>query len=506
MYQTVLWKYIYNTFFILIGISIITLIIGISTAWLVSTCNFFGRKFFEWALVLPLSIPTYIIAYTYVGIFDYTGIIQKFFRNTLIMQYYFNIDIMNIYGIIFLLSLVLYPYIYVLVKSTFVNQSQLLLESSRILGSNNYRTFFKIALPMARPSIIGGLSLCLMEALNDYGAVKYFGVSTFTTGIFKAWFSLGDSNAAIYLSVFLILFVFSLILLEKYQRGNSKYNNIEINKTLAIRYNLNLIENIFCFILCLIPVLIGFIIPFLQLSYWTIQTIYKIIDYNFFNLILNSFILSIVTSLICSIISIFLLYSIRLMPNYFVKFFVKITILGYSIPGAIIAVGIMISALSLNKVLVFLLKNIINIDIDVVIDISFLTLFFAYIIRFLAISYNSIDSGFKKVSIKINEASRSLGVGILKTLFIIEMPLIKNSIIASCLLVFVDVLKELPLILILRPFNFETLATKTFQLVSDEMIANSGIYSLIIVIIGLFPILFLSKLINNKKISEYIKN
>jgi len=231
LYQTVLWKYIYNTFFILVGISIITLIIGISTAWLVSTCNFFGRKFFEWALVLPLSIPTYIIAYTYVGIFDYTGIIQKFFRNTLIMQYYFNIDIMNIYGIIFLLSLVLYPYIYVLVKSTFVNQSQLLLESSRILGSNNYRTFFKIALPMARPSIIGGLSLCLMEALNDYGAVKYFGVSTFTTGIFKAWFSLGDSNAAIYLSVFLILFVFSLILLEKYQRGNSKYNNIEINKT-----------------------------------------------------------------------------------------------------------------------------------------------------------------------------------------------------------------------------------------------------------------------------------
>ena len=492
--------------FILIGISFFTLLIGISTAWFISTCNFFGRSFFEWALVLPLSIPTYIIAYTYAGIFDYTGIIQKLFRDTLIIQYYFNFDIMNIYGIIFLLSLVLYPYIYVLVKSSFINQSQLFLESSCVLGSNNYRTFFKIALPISRPSIIGGLTLCLMEALNDYGAVKYFGVSTFTTGIFRTWFSLGDVNTAIYLSVFLIFFVFFLILIERYQRGKSSYNDTGINNNVFTRkYNLTLFKKIFCFFLCFFPVFTGFIIPFFQLLYWTVQTASKVIDYQFFSLILNSFGLSIITSVFCTIVSIILLYSVRLSPSFFVKFFVKTSVLGYSIPGAVIAIGIMLFFLTLNKILIFFLSFIIEININIFLNMPFLVLFFSYLIRFLAISYNSIDSGFKKVSIKFNEASRSLGINTLKTLFNIEIPLIKSSIISGFLLVFVDVLKELPLMLILRPFNFETLATKTFQLVNDEMIANSGIYSLIIVIIGLFPILFLSKLINNKK-SEYIKS
>ena len=474
------------------------LFIGVSTAWLISTCNFPGRDFFEWFLILPLSIPTYILTYTYVGIFNCTGFFYKF-KNFLFFNFdMYNIDIMNLHTIIFLLSFVLYPYTYVMVKSSFINQSQLLLESGRILGNNSIRTFFKVALPIARPSIIGGVILSLMELLNDYGSFKYFGIITFTTGIFRSWFSLGDCSSAIYLSSFLMFFIFFLILLEKFQRGYAKYTII-FNSRSILRYNLSFFQKILAVLFCFLPVFIGFILPFFQLFCWSLDTIHKVINNNFFDLIFTSFLLSFFSSFICNIISIFLLYSIRISPIFFIKSIIKTVILGYSIPGAIIAVGIMKFIFEFNKFLDFMFSF--NIMFN-----SFFILIFSYVVRFIAISYNSINSGFKKISININEVSRSLGINFFKTLFFIEIPLIKHSIIGGFILVFIDILKELPLTLILRPFNFETLSTKTFNLVSNEMIAESSSYALIIIIISLFFIFFLNSLTKNSKSCENTKD
>lgn len=506
LYQTVFWDYIANTLMIVIGVAFLTLLIGVATAWVVATCNFPGRSIFEWILILPLSVPTYIVAYTYAGIFDYTGPIQRFLRNVWGIQESGLLDIMNIYGIIGLLSFVLYPYVYVMVKTTFMNQSQLLLESSRILGSNATRTFFKVAFPMARPAIVGGVSLVLMETLNDYGAMKYFGINTFTTGIFRAWFSLGDVGAAIYLSGFLMLFVFILILLERWQRGGASYSErVRLSKPIQ-KYELSRLQSVFAFIVCLLPVLIGFIIPFAQLLYWASQTAHKVINRQFGYLILNSFTLAMIAACLCIVIATILLYAARLYPTLFVKTITKITVLGYSVPGAVIAIGIMVATLCLGSFLTLFFKNTIGLSVNLSLSGSFVILIFAYLVRFLAISYNAIDAGFKEVSINLHEVARSLGTGTFKTLWQVELPLIKNALLAGALLVFVDVLKELPLTLVLRPFNFETLATKAFQLASDEMVADSASIALIIIITGTLPIFLLNKLLANKRINESIRN
>ena len=489
-----------------IGVAFLTLLIGIATAWVVATCNFPGRSIFEWMLILPLSVPTYIVAYIYAGIFDYTGPIQKFMRDVLDIQESGLLDIMNIYGIIGLLSFVLYPYVYVMVKTTFLNQSQLLLESSRILGSSATRTFFKVAFPLARPAIIGGVSLVLMETLNDYGAMSYFGINTFTTGIFRAWFSLGDVGAAIYLSGFLMLFVFLLILVERWQRGRASYSErVKLNKPIR-KYKLNRLQSIFAFIVCLLPVLIGFIIPFAQLLYWASQTSPHVINRQFWLLVLNSFTLAMITACLCIVIATILLYAARLHPTLFVKTLTKVTVLGYSIPGAVIAIGIMVTTLCLDSSLKLFLKNTMGLSVNLLLSGSFIILIFAYLVRFLAISYNAIETGFKEVSINLHEVARSLGTGTFKTLWQVELPLIKNALIAGILLVFIDVLKELPLTLVLRPFNFETLATKTFQLASDERVADSASIALIIIITETLPIFFLSKLITNKMVNESSRN
>ena len=506
LYQTVFGDYIANTLIVAIGVAFLTLLIGIATAWLVATCNFPGRSIFEWMLILPLSVPTYIVAYTYAGIFDYTGPIQKFMRDVLDIQESGLLDIMNIYGIIGLLSFVLYPYVYVMVKTTFLNQSQLLLESSRILGSSATRTFFKVAFPLARPAIIGGVSLVLMETLNDYGAMSYFGINTFTTGIFRAWFSLGDVGAAIYLSGFLMLFVFLLILVERWQRGRASYSErVKLNKPIR-KYKLNRLQSIFAFIVCLLPVLIGFIIPFAQLLYWASQTSPHVINRQFWLLVLNSFTLAMITACLCIVIATILLYAARLHPTLFVKTLTKVTVLGYSIPGAVIAIGIMVTTLCLDSSLKLFLKNTMGLSVNLLLSGSFIILIFAYLVRFLAISYNAIETGFKEVSINLHEVARSLGTGTFKTLWQVELPLIKNALIAGILLVFIDVLKELPLTLVLRPFNFETLATKTFQLASDERVADSASIALIIIITETLPIFFLSKLITNKMVNESSRN
>ncbi|PSL03465.1 ABC transporter permease [Cecembia rubra] len=495
--NTLLFGYFQNTIFLLLGVAALTFLLGVSTAWLVSNYEFPGRKYFEWLLILPLGFPGYIMAYTYVGILDYTGPIQVFLRNTFDIHFKGSlIDIMNLPGAIFILSITLFPYVFLITRSSFLQQSKTLQEASFLLGANRLKTFIKVALPMARPAIVAGIALASMEVLNDYGTVKYFGVNTFTTGIFRAWFSMGDSNTAIYLAAILMVFVFVILFLESIQRGNRQYAAVNGLQKPTARIHPTIGKKILYSGICLSIFLLSFFIPFLQLLNWVSMTWDKVVNKDFFLLIYRSFGLAAVSGLLIVVFSVIMLYALRLSPFKWVKNITKVATLGYAIPGAVIAVGIMIPFIGLDKWIYGTLFS--SKTAGLFFSGTLFALVFAYIVRFMAVGYNPVEAGFQKIGIHVNEASRLLGIRSTKTLWKIDLPLIKTSLVSGIILVFVDVLKELPLTLILRPFNYQTLATKAFDMATNEMIAESSNAALIIILTGIIPIIFLNKLIEKR--------
>ena len=497
--DNLLLGYFQNTILLLLGVAVLTFFLGVSTAWIVSNYEFPGRRYFEWLLILPLGFPGYIMAYTYVGILDYSGPIQSFMRNSLDIQVTGSLlDIMNLPGAIFILSITLFPYVFLISRASFVQQSKTFQEASFLLGANRMVTFYKVALPMARPAIVAGIALASMEVLNDYGTVKYFGVNTFTTGIFRAWFSMGDAMTAIYLAGILMVFVFLILFLESLQRGSKQYSTVNgINKPTARVYP-NPYKKILFPTFCALIFSISFLIPFLQLVYWISFTYKKVIGLEFFLLIFRSFGLAAISGIFIVVLAVILLYAHRLSPFKWVKNITKISTLGYAVPGAVIAVGIMIPLLAVDKWIYNTFWN--GTTAGLFISGTLFALIFAYIVRFMAVGYNPVETGFQKTGMHINEASRLLGTGSTRTLWKIDLPLIKTSLISGIILVFVDVLKELPLTLILRPFNFHTLATKAFDMATNEMIAESANAAVIIILTGIIPIIFLNRLIQKREI------
>ena len=492
--NNLLFGYFQNTILLLLGVAFFTFLLGVSTAWLVSNYEFPGRKYFEWLLILPLGFPGYIMAYTYVGILDYTGPLQVFLRNTFDINFRGSvIDIMNLPGAIFILSITLFPYVFLISRSSFVGQSKTLQEASFLLGTNRLKTFFKVALPMARPAIVAGIALASMEVLNDYGTVKYFGVNTFTTGIFRAWFSLGDSSTAIYLAAILMVFVFVILYLESIQRGQRQYSSVHGVQRPTARLHPTLWKKLFYSGACLFIFLLSFLFPFLQLIHWVSMTYSKVVNKDFFLLIYRSFGLAAISGIIIVFFSVVLLYALRLSPFKWVKNITKIATLGYAIPGAVIAVGVMIPFIGLDKWIYGTLIS--SKTAGLFFSGTLFALVFAYIVRFMAVGYNPVEAGFQKIGIHVNEASRLLGTRSTKTLWKIDLPLIKTSLVSGIILVFVDILKELPLTLILRPFNYQTLATKAFDMATNEMIAESANAALIIILTGIIPIIFLNRLL-----------
>jgi iron(III) transport system permease protein len=348
--NNLLFGYFQNTVLLLLGVALMTFLLGVSSAWLVSNYEFPGRKYFEWLLILPLGFPGYIMAYTYVGLLDYTGPIQVFFRNNFDLQVKGSlIDIMNLPGAIFILSITLFPYVFLITRSSFLQQSKTLQEASFLLGANRFKTFFKVALPMARPAIVAGIALASMEVLNDYGTVKYFGVNTFTTGIFRAWFSMGDSSTAIYLAAILMVFVFVILYLESLQRGNRQYSSINGIQKPTARVHPTLAKKVIYTGVCTSIFLLSFLFPFLQLLQWASLTYSKVVNQDFFLLIYRSFGLAAMSGILIVVLSVVLLYALRLSPFKWVKNITKIATLGYAIPGAVIAVGVMIPFIALDK-------------------------------------------------------------------------------------------------------------------------------------------------------------
>ena len=499
--DTLLNEYILNSLILMLGVSVGVLSMGVITAWLTSMCDFPARRLFSWALLLPLAIPAYIIAYTYTGLFDFAGPIQTQLRDWFGWGYkdYWFPEIRSMGGAMLMLSLVLYPYVYMMARAAFLEQSLCVLEVSRTLGNSVLSSFFRVALPLARPAIITGLSLALMETLADFGTVQYFGVNTFTTGIFRTWFGMGDGNTAAQLSALLLFFVFALIMLERWSRRRAKFHHTSNKYTAIKRFKLTNKQATLAFIACFLPVFFGFLLPAGQLLVWTITTAEESIDRAFFVLVGNSLFLAALTALIAVVIALFLGYGKRLIKSPIVDASVRISSLGYAVPGTIIAVGVLIPFAWVDNSIDHWMRKTFDISTGLLLSGTLFALVFAYTVRFLSVSVQAIDAGLGKIKHSMDDAGRSLGLTPFNVLRQIHFPLMKGTVLTALLLVFVDVLKELPATLILRPFNFNTLAVRAYEMAADERLVDAGAPALMIVLVGIIPIILLSRSISHAR-------
>lgn len=493
--STALHHYLLNTAAVVLGVGGLALLIGVTCAWLVTFYRFPGDRIFSWALVMPFAFPTYIAAFAYAGIFDYTGPLHSFLRNHLdLAPHWF--DIMNLPGVIVIVSLVLYPYIYLITRASLQRQSERILEASRSLGRGPIYTFFHVGIPLARPAIIGALTLVIMEVLNEYGAMHYFGIDTFTTGIFHIWFGMNDTDGAMRLASMLMCLVFAVLLLERVQRGRRRYATCGTDYRPTEHRRLRGLAAIGAVVVCLVPVCLGFLLPLVQLLLWLNQSGTEAFDGTFLDLSIKSFLLATVAGLLTVIAAVLIVYTVRLHRTAFMTAISKATILGYSIPGAVIAVGVMVTLVRLDLSIINSIGQMFGVSPGLLLSGTVFALLFAYLVRFLAVAVNPVESGFDRLCGSMDEASLSLGKSRMYTLLRINVPLARGTLLAAGALVFVDVLKELPLTLILRPFNFETLATKTFELAGEEMVAQSACGALLIVAAGIVPIILLERFIS----------
>ena len=476
--------YVRNTLFIMLATGLLTTIIGTSLAWFVTVYDFPFRRFFKWALILPLAIPPYIGGYTYHGILNYTGVIQTTLRNEFgitVDQTYFNI--MTIQGTVFIFTLFLYPYIYTITRAFLHNQSSSMIENARILGRGSWDIFFTVVIPISRVAIIGGVSLVLMEVLNDYGVVKYFGIQTFSTAIFSTWFGMKDTSSALKLAGTLMILVIAILTMERLVRGRKQFSYATTKvKPLKPRQLTGWHRYaVFGYVATIFAV--AFLIPFLQLVAWTVLTFEQVFTAEFFRLVWNTVSVAFIATVIILVFALIIANYTRLFPSNMTRVISKVTTLGYSIPGAAIAIAVITLFLLLDE---WVLNVALALDLGqtFVFRTTLIMLIFAYVIRFLAIGYNSIESGFEKVGKSFTEASRMLGWGTVQTFFRVDIPMIKGAIMSAFILVFIDIMKELPLTLFLQPFNFSTLATQAFKYVSDEKIHEAALASIVIVLMS----------------------
>lgn len=494
--STVLPHYVKNSLWLMVGVGCGVFILGVGTAWLVTMCSFPGRKYFHWLLILPMAVPAYLMAYTYTDFFSFTGPVQIMIRDLTGWEYgdYWFPNIRSLGGAILMMSLVFFPYVYLLTRAAFLEQSASLLEASRSLGATSLQSFYRIALPLARPSIAAGMALALMETLNDFGTVDYFGVQTFTTGIYRTWFGLGERVAAAQLSGFLLVFILILILLERWSRSkmDTKQNSTGRYKELFI-YKLTGWKAWASTFFCSIPVLFGFLIPVIILVEMMISNFDAAVDARFIQFSINTILVAAITGITALLIALTMAYGIRLRPTFLTKTATKIGAMGYAIPGSVIAVGILIPFGWADNTFDSWMREYVGISTGLLLSGSIFALIFAYVVRFLAVAFNTVEASLGKITPNMDEAARGMGFSFGKILQKIHIPMMSGSLFAAIMLVVVDVIKELPATLIVRPFNFDTLAVQVYRLASDERLAESSGAALAIVLVGLIPVIILSK-------------
>ena len=493
LWDNLLIDYTLNTFYLLILTSFFSLLFGILPAWLITNYKFKGRNILDVILYLPLAIPTYIMAFTYSDMLSYTGPIQSFFRNNFVeFSAIFNRDYLQIEFLGLLMALSLYPYIYTSSRVSFSLLGSNYMNLSKNLGVSKFKSFFKILIPLSRPAIFSGLFLVLMEVLNEYGAVKYFGVNTYTTGIFRSWFSMGDIGTAIQLAFVLLSVVFIIFYLEKTYHSKTKFYYTP-NSSVQKFSNLKGKNSFLVIAVCIIPFLFGFFFPFIFIIDNVFSTFESVDLENLIELTVNSTSVSTISASLVVVIAIFFLMVEKYSKNK-INFFISQTIsLGYAIPGAVIGLGLIMLFTSVEDILI----NKFSIFSFSLIG-SFFVLIYAYVIRFLAVGKSPIKSSLEKHPESYDETAKNLGLGPFSLFKKIHFPINKWALVIAFIVTFIDVLKELPITLILRPFNFDTLATQTFEFAVEEMIPLSSIYSLMIIIIGSILLIILKNIVNKQ--------
>ncbi len=498
--ETVLPHYIATTLLLMGGVGGLSILIGVGTAWLVTMCNFPGRKLFEWALLLPFAVPAYVIAYVYTDLLEYAGPVQMMLRELFgwssARDYWFP-DIRTLEGAILMLALVLYPYVYMLSRAAFLEQSANIQAASRTLGCTPWQSFYRVSLPMARPGIAVGLSLVSMETINDFGTVDYFAVKSLSAGIYDTWLNMGNLGGAAQIASMLLIFVVVLISLERIGRSQQKHFSGSDRYRGLDTYQLHGWRAAAASLACSIPFVAGFVIPVLLLGNYAVQHFESSWTDQFLAIVGNSFLLSALAALLCCMIGLLLAYSKRLHSDSKpLQTVVSAAGLGYALPGAVLAIGVIIPFAAFDNSLDTLMRDYFGVSTGLLLSGTAFAILFAYIVRFLTVATGSIESSLSKVTPTMDMAARSLGLNSLQTLRQVHLPLIRGGLLTGALVVFVDCMKELPATLILRPFNFDTLATQVYQFASDEMIEQSALSALLIVLVGLIPVILLSKSIS----------
>ena len=496
--STVLPGYVLTTLGLMLGVTFGVLTMGVTSAWLVTMCRFPGRRIFEWALLLPMAVPAYVIAYVYTDLLEYAGPVQSFLRQLFGWQnaadYWFP-EIRSLAGAVAMMSLVLYPYVYLLSRAAFLEQSVGLLDASRTLGCGPWATFFRVSLPMARPSIATGVALALMETLNDVGTVDFFAVHTLTFGIYDVWLNMGNIGGAAQIAMVMLVFVMILLTIERQSRRRHKHYQSSGRLKALPAHRLEGGRAHLAFVACLLPVTAGFIIPMVVLLSNTIRYFDESWTPEFLRYALNSLALSSAAAAAAICVALLLAYGKRLVNSRTVSCAVSFSSFGYAVPGAVLAIGVIIPLAGFDNALDALLREHFGISSGLLFSGTVFALLFAYVVRFLAVALGSVDSSLSKVTPAMDMAARTLGHGPMDTFFKVHLPLIRGGVLIGVLVVFVDCMKELPATLILRPFNFDTLATYVYQFASDELIEQASLGALAIVLAGLIPVVVLSRVI-----------
>ncbi len=491
--STLLPRYVWNTLLLTAGVACGVVSMGVVSAWVVTMYRFPGRDFLEWALVLPLAMPAYVMAYAYTDWLQFTGAVQTTLRELTGWkpgEYWFP-DVRSWWGAAAMLAFALYPYVYIIARTAFTDLSRSALEAGRLAGYGTGTVFWRVAVPLARPAIVAGTSLALMETLADFGTVSYFGVEVFTTGIFKAWFSMGDRIAAAKLAACLLLFVAVLLSLERASRGRAAYHGFSPRRA-APAQRLRGGAALLALAACGAPVVAGFGLPALLLAMLAWQDEgYRAARLGM--LVANSFTVAGVTAFIAVVLAAVMAYASRLTTSPLVGGANRLVSLGYAVPGAVIAVGVLTPLGRLDNALAAAIEALTGAQPGLLLTGTFAALVFAYLVRLLAVSLQTTEAGLARITPSMSFAARSLGATPLQTLWRIHAPLLRPSLATAALLVFVDVLKELPATFALRPFNFDTLAIEAYNLAKDERLAEAATPSLVIVAVGLLPVIVVAK-------------
>lgn len=494
--NTVLPGYMWQTLELMVGVGFLTFVMGTATAWVVTMYEFPLRRILQWGCFMPLAMPSYIVSYTYVDFLNYAGPVQTWLRGAAGWatpgDYYFP-EIRSMAGAIFVLSMVLYPYVFMTARASFLRQPVSQLEVARTLGKTTWGAFFAVALPQARPAIVVGITLALMECLNDIAAVGFFGVRTLTLGIYTTWLGQGNIGGAAQLAGVLLIFVLGLSWVERRARSQQPSSRQTPQQAASRRPSLTGWRGIGALLICLAPVFFGFILPGLILLKFAFEQFSNSFSAPYFIAAWHSLVLSSLAGIVVVGLGLILAYAYRARRTLGIRLVIRLASIGYAIPGTVLGIGVLIPFAAFDNGLDAFLRASFGISTGLLLSGTVIAVVFAYSVRFLAISFGSLESGLEKVTPNLTAAARTLGRTPFKTIIEVDLPILRPALVTAALLVFVDCMKELPATLILRPFDFDTLATLVFTLTSLDQLEQSAAPALTIVAAGLIPIILLAR-------------